>query len=294
MDKSNTGKLNERFEIVELLRGQHIEIPNFHHLFEQWPEATSVQLDALRTDVDSTLDKLFPPGQRRSKLKAADPALFGSMWWPYASLERLCIATYLSIWLFAWDDESDSPEFSELSLNLPEAQAFRATTVERVRTCLALDHNTPYQRIDATLTEAQNSIIEQFVPVGHALVKHYTLDQRHALMQEIDWYVLDVRLPEHVMLNPAMRRLWDETNIIISTQAQNQVDSLIPLLYIAHNQNLQAAVDDAINILRTAVARFDFAAKSLLEEIASDRVVTADLVRFIDSCRYACTANLNW
>ncbi|KAL9039468.1 MAG: hypothetical protein Q9180_002508, partial [Flavoplaca navasiana] len=279
MDKSNTGKLNERFEIVELLRGQHIEIPNFHHLFEQWPEATSVQLDALRTDVDRTLDNQ---------------------------------------WI-----ESDSPEFSELSLNLPAAQAFRATTVERVRTCLALDHNTPYQRIDATLTEAQNSIIEQFVPVGHALVKHYTLDQRHALMQEIDLfvemceveqrvqlsahlpsveayqrrrmgYVLDVRLPEHVMLNPAMRRLWDETNIIISTQAQNQVDSLIPLLYIAHNQNLQAAVDDAINILRTAVARFDFAAKSLLEEIASDRVVTADLVRFIDSCRYACTANLNW
>lgn len=42
---------------------------------------------------------LFPPGKRRSKLKAADPALFGAMWWPYASLERLCIATYLSIWV---------------------------------------------------------------------------------------------------------------------------------------------------------------------------------------------------
>lgn len=57
-------------------------------------------------------------------MKAADAALFGASWWPYASFEKLRIATYLSIWvrravllfmfymqsrltaiqLFAWDD----------------------------------------------------------------------------------------------------------------------------------------------------------------------------------------------
>lgn len=72
------------------------------------------------------------------------------------------------------------------------------------------------------------------------------------------------------------------------------MDSLIPLLYIAHNKNLQAAVDDAINMLRVAIASFELAAKSLLEEITSDGAVTADVVRFIESCRYACTANVNW
>ena len=47
----------------------------------------------------SDLSSLFPPGKRRSKLKVADHALFGAMWWPYATPERLCIATYLSIWV---------------------------------------------------------------------------------------------------------------------------------------------------------------------------------------------------
>ena len=72
------------------------------------------------------------------------------------------------------------------------------------------------------------------------------------------------------------------------------MDSLIPLLYIAHDGNAQAAVDDATGILRNAVARFDFAANALLKENAEDKIVKADIVKFIDSCRYACTANLNW
>ena len=32
-------------------------------------------------------------------MKAADAALFGASWWPYASFDTLKIATYLSIWV---------------------------------------------------------------------------------------------------------------------------------------------------------------------------------------------------
>jgi hypothetical protein len=32
-------------------------------------------------------------------MRAADAALFGASWWPYASFETLKIATYLSIWV---------------------------------------------------------------------------------------------------------------------------------------------------------------------------------------------------
>lgn len=53
-------------------------------------------------------------------------------------------------------------------------------------------------------------------------------------------------------------------------QAQNKADSLIPLLYIAHDHDLQAAVDDATEILRNAAARFDTAATGLFEDIADD------------------------
>lgn len=72
------------------------------------------------------------------------------------------------------------------------------------------------------------------------------------------------------------------------------MDTLIPLLFIAHERNLQAAMDAAAGMLRDSVARFDLAAKALLAENAGDELVAADLAKFIDSCRYACTANLNF
>lgn len=72
------------------------------------------------------------------------------------------------------------------------------------------------------------------------------------------------------------------------------MDTLIPLLYVAYEGNAQAAVDSATEMLRDAVARFDNAANALLAEYADDTIVKADIVKFIDSCRYACTANLNW
>ena len=66
------------------------------------------------------------------------------------------------------------------------------------------------------------------------------------------------------------------------------------MLYIAHDHDAQAVMDAAIEMLRDAIARFNLAANALLEDNAGDKVVKADLVRFIDSCRYACTGNLNW
>ena len=72
------------------------------------------------------------------------------------------------------------------------------------------------------------------------------------------------------------------------------MDSLIPLLYIMHGRNAQAAVEHAIGIVRDSVARFEVAASALLEDNAGDDIVQADLAKFISSCRFACTANLNW
>lgn len=72
------------------------------------------------------------------------------------------------------------------------------------------------------------------------------------------------------------------------------MDTLIPLLFIAHEHNLQAAMDDATGILRDSVTRFDLAANALLKDNAGDKLVKADLAKFIDGCRYASTANLNF
>lgn len=48
---------NERYGIAKLLRGRKVDIPDPYHLFEVWPEATSVHVDSLRIVVDGNLDK---------------------------------------------------------------------------------------------------------------------------------------------------------------------------------------------------------------------------------------------
>ena len=60
-------------------------------------------------------------------------------------------------------------------MNWQEAQAFRAKTVERARAYLELDSKTPFQGVDGPQTAIRSSIIEKFAPVGHAMVKDYTL-----------------------------------------------------------------------------------------------------------------------
>lgn len=83
--------------------------------------------------------------------------------------------------------EVDSPEFSELSLSLQDAQAFRSTTLERIRGYLALDSKAPRQHVPVTQTATRRSIIEEFAPVGHAMVKHYALGKT-LLLLEMRWY----------------------------------------------------------------------------------------------------------
>ena len=71
--------------------------------------------------------------------------------------------------------ETDSLEFSELATNFKEAQAFRAATLDRIRMDLALEDKAPDQDTDAVQTASRRSILEQFAPVGRAMVKHCAL-----------------------------------------------------------------------------------------------------------------------
>lgn len=139
-------------------------------------------------------------------MKAADAALFGASWWPYASYETLKIATYLSIWVrivtflsvtlrFISDSqfasfshgtmvrfirgnvagliqsfpaESDSAEFSNLITDLVAAQKFRTETINYARKCLEGDKEV----LDKE--RPSSTIIASFRPVGEAIAEHCT------------------------------------------------------------------------------------------------------------------------
>lgn len=57
---------NERSELVDSLRGQNIDLPDLHKIFEGWPEAINEHVDSLRIVVDADLDK-YEPGRADSE-----------------------------------------------------------------------------------------------------------------------------------------------------------------------------------------------------------------------------------
>jgi hypothetical protein len=84
-----------------------------------------------------------------------------------------------------------------------------------------------------------------------------------------------------------------KTNKLSVLQEQGQVDSLIPLL-LQDTISVQQAIDHACDILKSSIQRFDLAEKHILEQYSTKPGLQNDLQSFIDSCKHACTANLNW
>lgn len=58
--------------------------------------------------------------------------------------------------------------------------------------------------------------------------------------------------------------------------------------------DLQRAVEEAVNMLRSSVTKFETLAGKLLTRHVEDVVLFSKLQLFIYSCQVACTANLNW
>ena len=121
--------LTSRIEVLEDLRGQSIRVIGLESAFSAWPFKVNRHVDKVRKDVTTRLNRcvnqlldgrlrfgcfatwihnsinldqrnsLFSHHPKLRKLNAGDYGLFGATWWPCASLTRLRIATFLSIWV---------------------------------------------------------------------------------------------------------------------------------------------------------------------------------------------------
>jgi len=336
--------LDQRHAIQEQLCGEHIRLPDIDKMFgAKWPFAVNPNIQALRAEISRRLDQMLPPSKRTSRLKAADPGFFAACWWPYASMERLRAAAWLGIWLFAWDDEMDSLEFSQISKNLGSAYAFREETRRFLSTSLGIDEG-------QSANEEPHPINALFIPAAMGFCAGYTCEKRKGLMKELDLFIdqtareqvtametklptcreylirrmgssavgvclaiseycLEMNLPSNFANHELKSSLWQQTNMIVSIVndilsiskelKQGQLDSLIPILFVETN-DLQVAVNQAAKMTEKAVAKFEATAVSVrilarsMKPIAENDSPTQAIEGFIQSCQYACTANLYW
>jgi hypothetical protein len=112
-------------------------------------------------------------------------------------------------------------------------------------------------------------------------------------------------LPTHVLTDPAMQRIWEAVNTLISftndvmslkkeTRA-GQVENLVPLLYVACGGSLKRAMGEAARLIERAARDVDAAEKELVERFAGEEEEVREGIRkFVDGSKFACTANLSW
>ncbi|KAI0851331.1 terpenoid synthase [Daldinia vernicosa] len=116
-------------------------------------------------------------------------------------------------------------------------------------------------------------------------------------------YAWGMTLPQELFEDDDMRQLWYEigvaiyvTNDILSIKKEveeSQVNSLVPLLSLQLG-SVQAAINRAVDIVYSSVQRFESVEKRILLRYSTMPEVQEDIRKFIDACKYAATANLNW
>ncbi|KAI2605765.1 terpenoid synthase [Hypoxylon fragiforme] len=105
-----------------------------------WPQGVHPEIEKLDEYVQETILSILSSSGNENRLRstrACNFALFGASWWPFASYDALRICTCPFIWLFVWDDETDSLEFSTISDDWNRASTFRQRTVDYLRESLS-------------------------------------------------------------------------------------------------------------------------------------------------------------
>lgn len=164
---TSTATSQSRSEILRALRNQCFRIEGLQSAFCAWCFKVNPDIDRIRADVSAWLASEFSDHPKLAKLQRGDYGLFGATWWPEASFERLRIATYLSIWLFIWDDELDS-DIGSLAANFDLAQLYRSETLRFIESSLGLSNNT---------STTSNRVIRSFKIIGDALRESLTLGE---------------------------------------------------------------------------------------------------------------------
>ncbi|KAK6950950.1 hypothetical protein Daesc_007478 [Daldinia eschscholtzii] len=374
--QSVSSTVDPREQLLSNIRGSQVVIPDLQTMISHWPQRTHPDVEKLDEFIQETITSISSGVHntaRLRKLKEMNLAAFVASWWPYAiSYEALETLALLAIWLFAWDDETDSAELSTIVNDWDKGSMFRQRTADFIQQSLS--------RNPKSMRTETNPLITCAGPIGDALLKSCSdpLGQVGTFLKEVLFFIkmcgeeqrfqLAHRLPtveeytqyrsgtgairiclatieyisrvhatlgmelskshryawgislsQELLDDDDMRQIWRHTDLIIYVYAihsrhnlqgadiirtndmlsmkkeveQSQVDSLIPLLSLQLG-SVQAAVNYAVEIVHSSVLRFEAAEKRILQRYSSMSEICEDIRKFIDGCKYAATANLNW
>lgn len=101
------------------------------------------------------------------EIKKQDIALNTAMFWPHAELSRLVVCSYISLWLFLWDDQIDVKTGTRHS-DMEAARRAHAEVLSYMSYCLQLDYG--YPEVKPT-----DPLVLLFKEIGDALCREYDI-----------------------------------------------------------------------------------------------------------------------
>ncbi|KAK8113060.1 terpenoid synthase [Apiospora sp. TS-2023a] len=282
---------NLREYVMTQVRGSRVRLPDFQSLLAHWPQGVHPEVDRLEQDVQRILESIFPNPEdvvRLQRTKAAKLGLFSASWWAYSSYDALKTLLHLSIW----------------------ASDFRRETLAYLNESLSDGGKRDCSAIST------NPIITGFGPVGQSIASWGDdgVDQVNMFLRELAFFIQMVEEEQKAQAMPHLPTVDEymkhrmgtsgvrtflaimESNDILSLKkeiAQSQVDSLIPLLFLELGST-QAAIDRGADMVKASIGRFEAAEEGLLARYSNSPDSGRVLKDYIDGCKYACTANVNW
>ncbi|KAH7311393.1 isoprenoid synthase domain-containing protein [Stachybotrys elegans] len=244
---------NTRDSILAKLRGASIILPDLQDMMKHFPAGVHQDAEKLHQDVQMSLEDLIPSHDgtnRLSSMIAANHAFLGAFWWPGAPYDSMRIATWFLTWLFYWDDEIDSTEFSTLISDIELSTNYREETLRFIEASLGGMGDMELSRISS------NPLITSFAPIGKGMWENASERHRNDFLREIQnyfemtmeeqisqleerlpspseymarrmysggvlptlalhEYAIGIELPDDVAESKVMQEIWHETNVII-------------------------------------------------------------------------------
>ncbi|KAF7355592.1 Terpene cyclase [Mycena sanguinolenta] len=233
-------------DYVQTLKGQKLRFPNFDGLVKDYPRGISPHYEVLKEMTNAELELLVGPGPRYDALVACDCALNSATWFPNATFDALRLNAWFVAFLYVWDDEFDSPHFSDLGQDPDASEKLRLDTIEHIKKYLG--DKRPQTGIKA---EDVHMIIASFNPVGEAAGFRMNRGQRKVFMDECIRYVLASGDEQRSELSGRAPTIEQYMHIRMGTSAVSAIVALIEYMTgIDLGDELRA--DDDITLVREA------------------------------------------
>lgn len=244
--------LPARTQILSVLRGQRVRIPNLGALVDGWPNPVNPDQEVVTSVVQHVLETYSMTNAVEMKLKRANLSFLIASWYPFASAQRLKEITYFVCWMYMFDDAIiDKVSWPGLD-NVAAFDAAYQDLIAFVRNVLRLDGGDKDER---QTVPSDIPAIDSFRGTGEVMRESYSLSQRQSFYDmckltmegyrteqqlrvagqiptwEEYWtyregsscmgmcvamieFAIESNIPEGIMQSLEMRQLWTETTVI--------------------------------------------------------------------------------